>query len=104
MTDDNQMEIDEDACLGFTDETDQHDRADTDSRSEGYEVNDGDATPEQKVTGDSRHEATADGGTEPTDTPQAPSSLPKYMIDGVEKQSPEDLRDLAAYAGRMAEW
>ena len=49
-------------------------------------------------------EATADGGTTPTARPEAPSNLPKYMIDGVEKQSPEDLRDLAAYAERMAEW
>jgi len=64
----------------------------------------GNATPVRNVTGDRRHKATADGGTEPTAPPQAPSNLPKYMIDGVEKQSPEDLRDLAAYAERMAEW
>ena len=36
--------------------------------------------------------------------PDPPSNLPQYLTTGVEKQSPEDLRDLAAYAERMAEW
>ena len=36
--------------------------------------------------------------------PDAPSSLPQYMIEGVEKQSAEALRDLAAYAEAMADW
>jgi|APHM01.1.fsa_nt_gi hypothetical protein len=36
--------------------------------------------------------------------PQPPQTLPKYLTDGVERQSPEELRDLAAYAKQMAEW
>lgn len=38
------------------------------------------------------------------DKPNPPSNLPQYLTTGVEKQSPEELRDLAAYAERMAEW
>ena len=36
--------------------------------------------------------------------PDTPSNLPQYLIDGVEKQSPEKLRQLAAYAEAMADW
>jgi len=36
--------------------------------------------------------------------PETPSNLPEYLTAGVEKQSPETLRDLATYAERMAEW
>lgn len=45
-----------------------------------------------------------DGGKQPEQEPQEPQTLPKYLIEGVEKQSPEDLRDLARYAERMADW
>jgi hypothetical protein len=38
------------------------------------------------------------------DKPNPPSNLPQYLATVVEKQSPEELRDLAAYAERMAEW
>ena len=48
--------------------------------------------------------ATTDGGSEPPPKPSPPSNLPGYLTTGVEKQSPKDLRDLAAYAERMAEW
>jgi hypothetical protein len=57
-----------------------------------------------RTPGNHAGEATADGGTEPTVRPEPPASLPKYIITGVEKQSPEDLRDLAEYAERMANW
>ena len=67
-----------------------------------------DDEPDQRDRAADYHagEATADGGmeTEPTKRPEEPTNLPKYMIDGVKKQSLEDLRDLAAYAERMAEW
>jgi hypothetical protein len=36
--------------------------------------------------------------------PDPPSNLPQYLTTDVEKQSPDDLRDLAAYAERMADW
>ena len=36
--------------------------------------------------------------------PDNPPNLPQYFIDGVEKQSPDDLRELAAYAEQMADW
>jgi len=36
--------------------------------------------------------------------PDTPSNLPQYLIDGVEKQAPAELRDLASYAERMADW
>jgi len=36
--------------------------------------------------------------------PDTPSNLPQYLIDGVEKQSPDNLRDLARYTERMADW
>lgn len=36
--------------------------------------------------------------------PDPPPNLPRYLTTGVGKQSPEDLRNLAAYAERMAEW
>ena len=49
-----------------------------------------------------------DGGEtqipQPQQEPQAPQALPKYLIEGVEKQSPEKLRELAAYAESMADW
>jgi hypothetical protein len=48
--------------------------------------------------------ARTDGGNEPPTKPNAPSNLPQYLISGVEKQSPEELRDLAAYAEQMAAW
>lgn len=35
---------------------------------------------------------------------QAPSTLPKYLREGTEKQSPDTLRDLADYAGRLADY
>jgi len=36
--------------------------------------------------------------------PDTPSNLPQYLIEGVEKQSTADLRDLARYAEQMADW
>lgn len=36
--------------------------------------------------------------------PPAPSNLPQYLTNGVDKQSPEDLRDLAEWAEQLAEW
>lgn len=36
--------------------------------------------------------------------PEPAGSLPKYLVDGVEKQSPDCLRRLAEYANRMAEY
>jgi len=40
----------------------------------------------------------------PVSPPEAPSDLPKYLGEGVEKQSPERLRDLIEYADQMADW
>ena len=45
-----------------------------------------------------------DGGQQPQRKPQSPQALPKYLIEGVEKQSPENLRELAAYAEQMADY
>jgi len=58
---------------------------------------------------DAAHQPVAgDGGEtqaqQPQQEPQAPQALPKYLIEGVEKQSPEKLRELAAYAEAMADW
>ena len=49
----------------------------------------------------------ADGGADENagpPKPEAPESLPKYLVDGVEKQSPATLRELADYAERVASW
>lgn len=35
-------------------------------------------------------------------TPDAPSSIPKYIREGLEKQGAEDLRTIAAYATELA--
>lgn len=35
--------------------------------------------------------------------PRPPASLPKYLVDGCQKQDAETLRDLAAYAEALAE-
>ena len=45
-----------------------------------------------------------DGGQQPQRKPQAPQALPKYLIEGVEKQSPENLRELVSYAEQMADY
>lgn len=45
-----------------------------------------------------------DDEPEPPAPPQAPPDLPKYLREGVEKQSPERLRTLAQYAEQMADW
>lgn len=36
--------------------------------------------------------------------PDAPETLPKYLLEGIQKQSPETLRELAGYAEQMADW
>lgn len=36
--------------------------------------------------------------------PQPPDSLPKYLIEGLQKQSPAPLHDLARYARQLAEY
>jgi len=41
---------------------------------------------------------------EPLVKPQAPTNLPKYLVEGVEKQSPDSLRRLAEYAEQMADY
>lgn len=37
-----------------------------------------------------------------TDTPDAPETAPKYIIEGLGKQSPETLEAIAEYAERLA--
>lgn len=44
------------------------------------------------------------GENEPKARPQPPTNLPKYLREGVEKQSPDRLRRLAEYAEQMADW
>jgi hypothetical protein len=41
---------------------------------------------------------------EPVVRPQPAGSLPKYLVEGVEKQSPDRLRRLAEYAEQMADF
>ena len=51
--------------------------------------------------------AESDGGRderEPLVEPQPAGSLPKYLVEGVEKQSPDRLRRLAEYAEQMADY
>jgi hypothetical protein len=38
-----------------------------------------------------------------TDEPDPPESLPSYVVDGVRRQEPDALRDLAAWARQLAE-
>lgn len=38
------------------------------------------------------------------EVPQAPASIPKYIRDGLEKQDEQTLRDIAEYAGALAEF
>ncbi|MEZ3118036.1 hypothetical protein RYH80_19130 [Halobaculum sp. MBLA0147] len=47
---------------------------------------------------------TADDTDCPTGEPDAPDSLPTYLVDGVSKQDADTLRELAAYATAMADW
>lgn len=85
--------------------TDQESDKDADSDDEpGTHDADREADVAAPTASDRGGEATADGGIEPTVRPEPPASLPKYLTTGVEKQSPEDLRDLAEYAERMADW
>lgn len=56
-------------------------------------------TDNHSVAGDSREQT-----PQSQQEPQQPQTLPKYLIEGVEKQSPEELRELAAYAEAMADW
>ena len=56
-------------------------------------------TDDQLVAGDGGEQT-----PQPQQEPQAPQTLPKYLIEGVEKQSPAELRDLAAYAEQMADY
>lgn len=46
----------------------------------------------------------ADDRDRPSEEPEAPDSLPKYLVDGVSKQDADTLRDLAAHATAMADW
>ena len=56
-------------------------------------------TDDQSVAGDS-----AEQTSQIQQEPQAPQALPKYLIEGVEKQSPENLRELVRYAEQMADY
>jgi len=56
-------------------------------------------TDDQPVAGDSGEQT-----LQSQQEPQPPQALPKYLIDGVEKQSPENLRELACYAEQMADY
>ena len=40
----------------------------------------------------------------PTDKPDPPESAPKYLVEGLNKQDTETLRELADYAEQLAEW
>ena len=57
-------------------------------------------TDDQSVAGDGGETQTP----QPQQEPQEPQALPKYLIEGVERQSPEKLRELAAYAEAVADW
>lgn len=48
--------------------------------------------------------AVTDGGADPTERPQPPESIPKYLREGVQKQDVATLRDLAEYAAAMADY
>lgn len=42
--------------------------------------------------------------TEEPERPSAPMNLPKYLREGLDKQSPDRLRTAAEYATRLAAW
>lgn len=44
------------------------------------------------------------GVTVSGDSPDPPSDLPAYVLDPLEKQSPDDLEAVAAYAAELAAW
>lgn len=43
-------------------------------------------------------------GDTPLAEPEPPESAPKYLLDGLEKQSADTLRQLATYADRLADY
>jgi hypothetical protein len=52
---------------------------------------------------------TIDGGADrdgdaPDDRPEPPAGVAQYILDGLDRQSPEDLRTIAEYAQRLAAW
>jgi len=49
-------------------------------------------------------ETTPNDSADVGDRPEAPSSIPKYIREGLQKQSAEDLRTIAGYATKLANY